>query len=648
MNKFLNQIKNIIISYQIHLFILIQLLILAAELPTQYTKPAVILWTISLFTFYKKMPFLKIITGFLSLAATIIVIREFNYIFSNEMVSSLILVLTCIRLIEHNPISSERPYFLYLLGLFLAVTKFMFQIDLIYGLYAVLAFFYYFSLFLSPQYKHHPHTHHRRLLTKIFTYSTPLTLVIFIIFPRLKWDYNQQGSSSYYSRIGETGFSTELKPGSISELNYNQTTVAFRAEFFTNHVIESELYWRGQILDRIYGITWKKSIDKKILLDSENDHLASYEPDYKIILEPHRKDNLFSLENTEFVNSEGKVLYSAQNQTFSLNTLLEDKMIYVGFFQHKKNLTPASTIDRSYYLQLNRRIKSVDDLLKKIEDQNKKIVKFNSSAKVRLLSDYFIKNGFSYSTDLKEKESKNLEDFIFKNKVGFCEHYASSAAIILRHWNIPTRIVTGYYGGRYNYAGQFWTILEKDAHAWVEYLNEDNDWLRYDPTNIIAPDRNNPQKSFLTLIADSPIVSMITSTFDYINFQWTVFFLEYNRFDYANLLTYITKSKETFLVLILVLFLFYITIKFLNQRFKKYTSIREQFNLILHDFFQKQRLDQRPNEPFYVWQDRIKNHFKNCHQDINLALSLYLENAYGPNANPSDLALLKKTLKKIQ
>ena len=648
MRKLLNQIKNVIATYQIHLFILIQLLILAAELPIDYTKIAIVLWTISVFNFYKKLPFLKIVTGFLSLAATALVIKQFNYIFSNEMVSSLILVLTCIRLIEHNPTSQERPYFLYLLGLFLAVTKFMFQIDLIYGLYAVLAFFYYFSLFLSPQYKLHPRTHYQRLLTKIFIYSTPLTLVIFIIFPRLKWDYNQQGSSNYYSRIGETGFSTELKPGSVSELNNNQTTVAFRAEFFTSHVIENELYWRGQILDRIYGLTWRKSIDKKIILDNENDHLTSYEPDYKIILEPHKKDNLFSLENTESINSDGKILYSIQNQTFSLNTILEDKMIYVGFFQHKKDQKPNSSIDRNYYLQLNRRIKSVDDLLKKIEDQNKKLVKFNSSAKIKLLSEYFIKNNFLYSTDLKDKESKNLEDFLFKNKIGFCEHYASSAAIMLRHWNIPTRIVTGYYGGRYNYAGQFWTIFEKDAHAWVEYLNEDNNWMRYDPTNVIAPDRNNIQKSLYSLISDSPIVSMITSTFDYINFQWTVFFLEYNRFDYSNLLASIKKSKEIILVFILILVLFYIIIKFINQRSKKYTSTREQFNLVLHHFFQKHHLDQSPNEPFYIWQDRIKNHFKHDHQDIDLVLSLYLKNTYGPNANPSDLTLLKKTLKKLQ
>jgi len=640
--------RDILKLYGLHFFIFIQLLILAAELPFEYTKIALVIWTISLFTFYKKMPYLNALTGALSLLITVYVVRQFSFIFSNEMISTLILLLTCTRLVEHDPRNKTRPYFLYLLGLFLSVSKFMFQIDLLYGLYALISFFYYFTLFLTPEFRNNSLTRSNRFLLKVFIYSLPLTIIIFIIFPRLKWDYTQQNPSNYYSRIGETGFSTELKPGMISEINSNQNIVAFRAEFFTNHIVENELYWRGQVLDKFYGMTWKKSIDRKNVIERDEDLDYDQIYDFKVILEPHKKDNLFTLENTHSLISDLKILYSEKNNTFTISTLLEEKMIYTGRFKQNLNLKNDQIIDRNYYLQINRRIDLIDKLVQSLEQQNLKQNKLTSSQKVKILSDYFIKNGFTYSTNLQERESSKIEDFIFKHKVGFCEHYASASAILLRHWNIPTRVVTGYYGGRYNYAGQFWTVYEKDAHAWIEYLNENNNWIRFDLTHVIAPDRNNiSQKNVFKMISNSTFVAMITSNLDYINYQWTIFFLEYTRVDYSQLLTLINKYKNEIIIIISIFIIFLFILKYILKRRNKNINWKTNLQIEFHNFFKKYQLDQRPNEPSALWQKRLKQYFSNTPELIDLAFKLYLKNMYGPNANLNDLALLKRTLKKL-
>lgn len=83
----------------------------------------------------------------------------------------------------------------------------------------------------------------------------------------------------------------------------------------------------------------------------------------------------------------------------------------------------------------------------------------------------------------------SLGDFL-KNKRGWCAHYASSTALILRAWGFPARLVSGYLGGEFNSQGQHFTVSEDDAHVWVEAFYEGR-WQRIDPTVWIIPERVN-------------------------------------------------------------------------------------------------------------------------------------------------------------
>ena len=90
----------------------------------------------------------------------------------------------------------------------------------------------------------------------------------------------------------------------------------------------------------------------------------------------------------------------------------------------------------------------------------------------------------------------------FNTKNGYCEYYAGTFAILARLAGIPSRIVTGYYGGSYNEIGNFYTFKQQDAHSWVEIFIND-DWVLYDPTlsvpsNNILNSNNNNFDSFNT------------------------------------------------------------------------------------------------------------------------------------------------------
>ena len=70
--------------------------------------------------------------------------------------------------------------------------------------------------------------------------------------------------------------------------------------------------------------------------------------------------------------------------------------------------------------------------------------------------------------------------FMEQGDEGYCVHFATSAAVLLRASGIPARYVTGYtveaIANREN------TVYQKNAHAWVEYWTIDKGWQILDVT----------------------------------------------------------------------------------------------------------------------------------------------------------------------
>src|SRR5436305_9530259 len=89
---------------------------------------------------------------------------------------------------------------------------------------------------------------------------------------------------------------------------------------------------------------------------------------------------------------------------------------------------------------------------------------------------FFRTRGFSYS--LTPGEYEDLDEFLFRRRVGFCEHYAASFATLMRLAGIPGRVVVGYLGGEYNDLGDFFLVRQADTHAWCEVWLPENGWTR--------------------------------------------------------------------------------------------------------------------------------------------------------------------------
>ena len=96
----------------------------------------------------------------------------------------------------------------------------------------------------------------------------------------------------------------------------------------------------------------------------------------------------------------------------------------------------------------------------------------------------FLKNGYSYSLNQPElpKGIDPVEYFLFDGKSGTCQHFATAMVFLMRGMGIPSRVVNGYIMGEWNEIGNFFTIRQSHAHAWVEVFYPKMGWIPYDPT----------------------------------------------------------------------------------------------------------------------------------------------------------------------
>ena len=99
---------------------------------------------------------------------------------------------------------------------------------------------------------------------------------------------------------------------------------------------------------------------------------------------------------------------------------------------------------------------------------------------------------FAYSYDPPPLTRHQVDDFLFNTKTGYCQHFSSSFAVMMRMAGIPSRVVLGYAGGEWNAMGKYWRIPQSNAHAWNEvFIN--NQWLRIDPTAMTTHNGVRPQ-----------------------------------------------------------------------------------------------------------------------------------------------------------
>jgi len=333
-----------------------------------------------------------------------------------------------------------------------------------------------------------------RVTAQIVLQAAPLTLVLFVLFPRLS---TPLWSLGFERDRGTMGMSETMAPGSVSELVFNGE-LAFRARFQQTPPGSARLYWRGLVLWEVDDRRWSAGRDPRYATGAPQLALAEDLIDYEVVLEASQRRWLFVLDLP--VEYPADTILGPAFALTSTTALTTAKRYRAGSALRYRTPDPSAS-ERRYALRLPPSVSGRERAL---------VAEWARTARsdwdlVESGLAYFAREDFHYTLLPPRLGANTWDEFLFETRSGFCEHYAGSFALLMRLAGVPSRVVLGYLGGEPNRIGGYHMIWQSDAHAWVEVAIAGRGWVRVDPTSAVAPSRIDNQGASRLLGAAAPL-----------------------------------------------------------------------------------------------------------------------------------------------
>jgi transglutaminase-like putative cysteine protease len=399
-----------------------------------------------------------------------------------------LLLLMALKLLE---LRARRDVFVVIfLAFFILLTQFLFSQSLPIAALTIVAVALLFFVLTSVNLVESdlPASRKARLVGAIVLKAIPLTVALFLLFPRISgplWGLPGDATTS------GTGLSNAMSPGSISRL-LESNAIAFRARFESEPPANERLYWRGPVFGHFNGRTWtplaqRSAQPPRLAIRAD----AASAVDYSVTLEPHQRDWLFALD----------VPGTAPNATELAPQLTPEAQLVAARLINERVRYGVRSYT-AFALGLNENEASLRDWLQLPPGYNPRTLQFaaelrravavggdGAAARLNAVLEHFRTGGYGYTLDPPLLGRHSVDEFLFETRLGYCEHFASAFVVLMRALGIPARVVTGYQGGEINPVDGFMTVRQSDAHAWAEVWLPDRGWMRVDPTAVVAPVR---------------------------------------------------------------------------------------------------------------------------------------------------------------
>lgn len=402
------------------------------------------------------------------------ILIEFRSLFGRDAGVAMLVVFMAMKLLELK--SQRDAVVVVVLGYFLLLTHYFYSQSIPTGLWLLFALW----LVTATLIRLHggPASTTRaslRYAASLCLQAIPFMLVLYLLFPRISGPLWGLPSDAH---AGMTGLSDTMSPGSISRLAQS-ADIAFRARFSTTPPAKQKLYWRGPVMEQFDGTTWRLHDNRGTSPQLET---LSAPLRYEMTLEPHNQRWILALDapvqlpeglNASNVLAVTQRLPVTERRRYELAASLD--------YRFNVDEDPRA-LSRNLALPpgVNPQARALAERWRNSDHRPSAII---GQAQALFAAE------FTYTLQPPLLGQNGIDEFLFKTRRGFCEHYAGAFVFLMRAAGIPARVVSGYQGGEFNPLDGYLVIRQSDAHAWAEVWLEGQGWVRVDPTASVSPTR---------------------------------------------------------------------------------------------------------------------------------------------------------------
>ncbi|MBS1251677.1 MAG: Protein-glutamine gamma-glutamyltransferase [Anaerolineales bacterium] len=273
-------------------------------------------------------------------------------------------------------------------------------------------------------------------------------------------------------------------------------------------VTEKGRYWRSIVYDQYTGRGWVNTATSLTTLADDDERLTALEFELRQpvtqtirVLQP-KTTQLYTLPQPIDVDLPSRAQYSpiqntnAEIQALNVSMLESQRPLVTGetytaisslSVADTKNLRQAGTDYPDWikdkYLQLP------DDLPKRVRELAVEIAidktatdKDNAYDQVTAIQSYLRNIRYDEEIPAPPPNVDSVDWFLFDQRAGYCDYYASSLVVMARSLGIPARVAAGYSLGEYDSEIEAYRHYEYDAHSWPEVFFPKYGWVEFEPT----------------------------------------------------------------------------------------------------------------------------------------------------------------------
>jgi transglutaminase-like putative cysteine protease len=469
---------------------------------------------------------------------------------------------------------------------------------------------------------------------RLLLYAAPLAIAMWILFPRL--------ASPFWAVPIDTsravsGLSDTMSPGDISSLSMSDE-VAFRVRFDGAIPEPRERYWRGLVMTRFNGRTWTGSDPSDASSEDGNIEFAGESFSYEVTLEPTQQQWVFAMDMPEQWSLE-RTLRGRHQQLWHV-TPIEQRVAYnvVSYPKYRIQNTLPRLFRRWYTDVPDGGNQRSAELARSMRETAGTDVAFIDAVLAK-----FHEEEYFYTLEPPPLGNNPVDRFLFDTRQGFCEHYASAFAYMMRSVGIPSRIVLGYQGGEINPMGGHLIVRQSDAHAWTEVWLAERGWVRVDPTGAVAPERIEYGARGAAFegvgvswgfSAPSELLQSLTMTWDMLNSKWNDWILGYGPEKQSSLMEWLGMKNPDWGKMLLTLVVTVITLVLAISGFmmlRNRAPKKDRASILYGRFVKKTGLELNVGETAKDFSLRASAEKAMPDASIESVTDAYLQARYGKN-----------------